>query len=176
MLTAVAIAFKVIAGELVRMITGPLGIPGGALVGGFYMLWLPLGVALINKKGVALIITLVQSIVLLITGLPGSHGIWTFFTYMIPGLAVEIVMLVKKTDKFSLLHFLLSVILANAIGTFGTNLVFFRLSFLPLMFTLTAAAFSGIVGGLIGCFTFIRVNNSQLFGKEKEIDFTNEQD
>ena len=33
MLTAASVGFKVVAGNLVRMITGPLGIPGGALAG-----------------------------------------------------------------------------------------------------------------------------------------------
>ncbi|MGI6137165.1 MAG: hypothetical protein ACOYEE_05105, partial [Christensenellales bacterium] len=48
MLTAASIGFKVVAGNLVRMITGPLGIPGGALAGGLYMLWLPLSIVLVG--------------------------------------------------------------------------------------------------------------------------------
>ncbi|NCA68102.1 MAG: hypothetical protein EOM87_08575 [Clostridia bacterium] len=159
MLTAITVAFKAIAGELVRLITGPLGIPGGALAGGLYMLWLPLVIALINKRGAALLISLVQSIVLLITGLPGGHGIWTFLTYLAPALAVELIMLIKGSKEYNILHFIYSVIIANIIGTFGSNLVFFRISLLPLMFTLAAAALSGALGGIIGYFTFVKVKD-----------------
>lgn len=166
MLSAITIAIKTIIGILVRMITGPLGIPGGALAGGFYMLWLALGLALVDKKGTAFIIALVQSIVLLITGLPGSHGIWTFLTYLTPGIIVEIVFLFKK-NNCNILHFIISTALANILGTFGSNLLFFRMDILPLSFTLVAAAFSGCIGGIIGYLVYKKIDKSG-FMKRKE--------
>lgn len=170
MLTAVTIAFKAVAGTLVKMITGPMGIPGGALAGGLYMLWLPLGVALTDKRGAALLISFIQSVVLLISGMPGGHGAWTFLIYLLPALAVEAVMLIGSNKGYNVLHFIAAAVIANIIGTFGSNLLVFRISFLPLMFTLCAAAFSGAVGGVLGYFTFVKISKSGLLNKKFKKD------
>lgn len=182
MLGALGMAFKTIAGILVRMITGPMGIPGGALAGGLYMLWMPLGLAITGKKGTAFLISLVQVVVLLISGAPGSHGIWTFATYLPPAIAVEAVFLIKGKEH-NILHFIFAVILANIIGTFGSNLVFFRISALPLIFTLVAAAFSGALGGVVAYFTFQKIEKTGLlrkvakpFDKQSKIQSISEKD
>lgn len=150
MVSALTIAFKTVVGILVRMITGPLGIPGGALAGGLYMLWMPLGIALIGRRGTAFLIALIQSLVLVITSAPGSHGFWTFITYLLPAIAVELVCAVKSKKGVTIYHFIIATVFANIVGTFGSNLLFFRMSFIPLMFTLSAATLSGAVGGILG--------------------------
>lgn len=152
MLTAASVGFKVVVGNLVRMITGPLGVPGGALAGGFYMLWLPLAITLVGKRGSALLISLVQTIIMVTTGAPGSHGVWTVITYMGPAIFVELVYLYKPRDGYNILHFIISTMLANMVGTFGTSHLFFRLSIYPLLFTLLAASLSGALGGAIAYF------------------------
>lgn len=149
MLAALATAFKSIAGTLVRLVTGPLGIPGGALAGGLYMRWLAIGHAIVNKFGVSFLISLIQALVLFVSGAPGSHGIWTFVTYLIPGIAIDLVFLLSFKKEPNILHYMISVIIANVLGTYGSNLLWFRLSWLPLAFTLTGAALSGAIGGLI---------------------------
>lgn len=150
MLAALATAFKSIAGTLVRLITGSLGIPGGALAGGLYMMWLAIGHAIVNKFGVSTLISLIQALVLFVSGAPGSHGVWTFVTYLIPGIAVDLVFLCTfKKREHNILHYMIAVILANILGTYGSNLLWFRLSWLPLAFTLTGAALSGAIGGII---------------------------
>lgn len=161
MLSALGIAFKTVAGILVRMITGPLGVPGGALAGGLYMLWMPLGLSITGKKGTALLISLIQAVVLLISGAPGSHGIWTFLTYLAPAVLVEAVFLIKG-KQHNILHFVVATMLANIAGTFGSNLLFFRMSALPLIFTLVAAAFSGSLGGVIAYYTFQKIHMTGL--------------
>lgn len=164
MLSALGIAFKTVAGILVRMITGPLGVPGGALAGGLYMLWMPLGLAITGKKGTALLISLIQAVVLLISGAPGSHGIWTFLTYLAPAVLVEAVFFIKG-KQHNILHFVVATMFANIAGTFGSNLLFFRMSALPLIFTLVAAAFSGSLGGVIAYFTFQKIQKTGLLKK-----------
>lgn len=155
MLTALSIAMKAVAGTLVRMVTGPLGIPGGTLAGGFYMLWLPLAVALTGKRGAALVVAILQTVIMITTGAPGSHGIWTLITYTIPALPVEIIMFSKKKG-YNILHFLFAAACANIAGTYLTNQALFRLSFYPLMFTLLAAAFSGALGGVVAYFVYAK--------------------
>ncbi|MDD3946658.1 MAG: ECF transporter S component [Clostridia bacterium] len=159
MLTALSIAIKTIAGTLVRMITGPLGIPGGALAGGFYMMWLPLAVALTNRRGTALLVAALQTLIMITTGAPGSHGIWTILTYMLPALPVELIFFFRKKG-YPILHFLAASALANITGTYLSNLLFFRMSFYPLMFTLLAAAFSGALGGVIGYFAYTKAQKA----------------
>ncbi|HHT92743.1 MAG TPA: ECF transporter S component [Clostridia bacterium] len=149
MLAALATGFKTVANTLVKLITGPLGIPGGALAGGFYMMWLAIGHSVVRKFGVSFMISLVQALVLFTTSAPGSHGIWTFITYLIPGLCVDIVFLFARKNNANVLHFMIAVMMANVLGTLGSFLLWFRLSWLWLAFSLTAAALSGAIGGLV---------------------------
>jgi len=159
MITALSIAMKTVAGTLVRMITGPMGIPGGALAGGFYMMWLPLSIALTHKRGSALMVAVLQTLIMVTTGAPGSHGVWTLMTYILPALPVELLFFFRKKG-YSILHFLVGTALANIAGTYLTNLLFFRMSFYPLMFTLLAAALSGALGGVIAYFAYAKAVKS----------------
>lgn len=157
MLTAVSVAFKAVVGVLVRMITGPLGVPGGALAGGFYMLWLPLAVLLTGKRGSAFVIAAVQTVIMITTGMPGSHGVWTVLTYMLPAIFVELTFIYRPKKGYTVLHCVIATILSNAAGTFGLNLLIFRMSALPLLFTILAAALSGAIGGVIAWLVYTKV-------------------
>lgn len=50
LMATIGIAIKPLISPLIHIITGPLYIPGGAVAGGFYMMWLILGAGLIGKK------------------------------------------------------------------------------------------------------------------------------
>ncbi|MFA6866369.1 MAG: ECF transporter S component [Clostridia bacterium] len=173
MLAALSIAFKAIVGTLIRMITGPLGVPGGALAGGFYMLWLTLAIALTNKRGSALFIAIIQIIVLLTTGLPGSHGVWTIITYFLPAVAVELVFLHKPKEGYNILQFIIGTILANIVGTIGSNLLFYRLSAWAFLFVLLAASLSGALGGVLGYLIVKQIEKTGLI-KGKKLKKNNE--
>lgn len=167
MLTGMSIAFKIIAGILVRMITGPLGIPGGALAGGFYMLWMPLAIAITGHRGAAFVLAGVQTIVMVTTGAPGSHGVWTIVTYMAPAILTEAVFAYRPKKGYNALHYVFATILANMAGTFGSNLLFFRMSLYPLLFTLLAAAVSGALGGIVAWLAFKGIAKTGLLEKTK---------
>lgn len=149
LMATLGIATKPVIMPLVHLITGPLYIPGGAVAGGLYMMWIVLGMGLIGKVGVATLITLVQAIMVVSLGIYGSHGIASFLTYMIPGLAVDLYLFLFKPKEFDLACFFIAGILANTSGTFIVNLVFFRLPVIPLVLTLASAALSGGLGGII---------------------------
>ena len=68
MIASMGIAVKVIIVPLAHIITGPLFIPGGVVAGGFYMGFLVLGAAIIQKPGTATMIALIQAAVVTITG------------------------------------------------------------------------------------------------------------
>ncbi|NLX62963.1 MAG: ECF transporter S component [Tissierellia bacterium] len=162
LMATIGIAIKPLISPLIHIITGPLYIPGGAVAGGFYMMWLILGAGLIGKKGVATIISIVQAIMVISLGIYGTHGIMSLFTYMVPGLVVDLYLLLFRVKKFNIVTYFIAGILANISGTFLVNLVFFRLPLVPLVLTLSAACLSGGIGGLIAYKIVNRLNKNQV--------------
>ena len=113
------------------------------------MIWIVLGVGLINKIGVATIIASVQAIMIVSLGIFGTHGIMSFLTYIIPGLAVDILLILVRYRNPWLCNFFLCGMMANLSGTFLDIVIFFRLPFVTLILILSSAALSGGVGGII---------------------------
>ncbi|NLZ39282.1 MAG: ECF transporter S component [Firmicutes bacterium] len=149
LMACLGIATKPIIVPLTQIITGPLFIPGGVIAGGFYMLWIVLGVALVQKTGAGTLIAVVQAIMVTATGIMGTHGFFNIFTYILPGLAVDLVMLISRHRGCCLGCCFAGGIAANISGTALVNLVFFRLPLIPLLLSLSAAALSGGLGGII---------------------------
>ena len=149
MCAGLGIAVKPVVTPLAHIITGPLFIPGGAVAGGFYMLFIVLAASLVDKPWAATLTCAVQALLVIITGVMGSHGVFSVFTYIAPGLLVDLFyFIVRKQGINALVCFFMGLI-ANVTGTFGSNLVFFRLPVVPLMLTLLAGALSGGLGGLV---------------------------
>ncbi|GEM_PF-685006 len=146
---AIGVAIKPVIVPLVQIVTGPLFIPGGAIAGGFYMMWLVIGAGLVGKRGVATLIAVVQALLVLATGIIGTHGIMTLVTYIAPGIAIDILLLATRQYAANIFSCFFCGIAANAMGTFLTNFVFFRLPAIPLILTIAAGALSGGLGGLI---------------------------
>ena len=149
MCAALGIAIKPVIVPLAHIITGPLFIPGGAVAGGFYMLFIAVAAGLVGKPGAATLTCVVQAILVIITGVIGSHGIMSLMTYILPGVVVDLFLLIVRKRGMNALICLIIGLLANVTGSFLSNVVFFRLPFVPLMLTLLAAALSGSLGGLI---------------------------
>ncbi len=78
LMATLGIATKPVIVPLVHMITGPLYIPGGAVAGGLYMMWIILGVGLIGKIGVATLTALVQQSWSLVWGFMEAMGLLVF--------------------------------------------------------------------------------------------------
>lgn len=149
MMAAIGVAVKPLVVSLVHIVTGPLFIPGGAVAGGFYMMWLVMGAGLVQRKGAATLVGLVQGIIVIATGVYGTHGIISLVTYTLPGLAVDLVLLVSRQPPRGKMTMFLGGIAANLCGVVLSNLVFFRLPLFPLMLCLCAGALSGALGGLL---------------------------
>lgn len=149
MMAALGIATKPVVVPLAHIITGPLYIPGGAIAGGFYMMWIVLGAGLVRKGGAATLIAFVQAIMIIVTGVYGTHGIVSIATYTLPGFMVDVALLITRGKKNLLLDCFVGGIAANLSGTFLSNLVFFKLPLIPLILSLSSAALSGGLGGII---------------------------
>ena len=148
--------------QLVRPIIAPLTIlltiPGGALAGGFYMLWLVLTKRFVPKFGSGMMFGIVQAFVVMI--LPfGSHGIFTFITYPLPGLAVDIVEIIFRKISNKLLTSLLEGAMANLVGSIAVSLTIFGLPLDVMLFVIVMAIFSGNIGGIIAYLIIKRVKD-----------------
>lgn len=148
-MAALGIALKPILVPLAHIVCGPLMIPAGALAGGLYMMWIIIGYGFVKKPGTALIICIIQALLVLFTGVVGSHGIMSLMTYILPGAAVELLLLLIHHRCCCIGCCALAGIAANVVGTAAVNVVFFKAPGVYLILVLAVAALSGMVGGLI---------------------------
>jgi len=148
-MAALGIAAKTVITPLFHIISAPLLIPGGALAGGLYMMWLLVATGLTGKRGTATLVGLIQAILVILTGVSASHGILSLASYTLPGLAIDLGLLIMGHRLCCLPCAFVSGILANISGTFAVNLIFFQLPLAPFLFSLLIAAFSGALGGML---------------------------
>ena len=149
-MAALDIATKQIVAPLAHIVCGPFAIPSGALAGGFYMMWIIIGYGIVRKPGTAIIISIIQALLVIFTGVVGSHGIMSLFTYICPGLAVELVLVIIRHRCCCAGCCALAGIAANMTGTACVNIVFFRAPGVYLILVLAMAALSGLAGGITG--------------------------
>ncbi len=149
LVSALGIAVKPVVVPLAHMITAPLLLPGGAVAGGLYMLWVVLGAGLIKRKGTATIIGIVQALIVIVTGVFGTHGVLSIITYTVPGIAVDLSNMLMSKRAYKTEGFFTAGIAANTAGTIAATLLFFRLPLIPLLLGLCTAALSGGMGGLL---------------------------
>ncbi|NPE06744.1 MAG: hypothetical protein GNW80_00550 [Asgard group archaeon] len=147
-MAAIGLGTKQIVRPLVSLISVPLGIPGGAIVGGFYMLWLVLTKRLAPKTGSGFLFGLTQALVVMI--LPfGSHGIFTIITYSLPGLAVDFVDLLFRSKNNTVICSLVEGAIANFVGSLSVLILIFRLEWRLTLFISLIALLTGNIGGII---------------------------
>jgi len=149
LIAAAGIAVKPVAAALSHIVTAPLLIPGGALAGGFYMLFVVLGGALVGKRGGASLVCVIQGIVVLVSGVYGSHGAASLITYIVPGLLVDLLWIICRTDGASVTACFFGGITANVSGSVLVNFIFFRMPAIPLLLASALAALSGGIGGVV---------------------------
>lgn len=149
LMAALGIAVKPIVVPLAHIVCGPLVIPGGALAGGLYMMWILIGYGLVRKPGTAFFIGLIQACLVIFTGAAGSHGIMSLATYTVPGLAVELAMVLLRHRCCCMGCCCIGGMAANTAGTACVNLVFFQAPGVYLALVLATAAFSGLLGGIL---------------------------
>ena len=148
-MAALGIAIKQIVGPLIKIISAPLMIPGGTMAGGIYMMWLVMAFGLTDRRGAATLTGLIQAVIVMISGMYGSHGVMSLISYTMPGVAIDVGLLLAWTKIRGPLSAMAAGMLANMAGSICTNFIFFRLPLIPLLLSLSVAAFSGAVGGLL---------------------------
>lgn len=148
-MAALGIAVKPIVVPLAHMIGAPLMIPSGALAGGLYMMWIVVAFGITGKYGTATLVALVQALLVLFTGIVGSHGIMSIVSYTLPGIAVDLVMFIIGHKVCCLPCAFIAGAVANIAGTYAVNSIFFSLPFYFLILIIAIAILSGGIGGII---------------------------
>lgn len=149
LMSAIGIAIKPIIVPLSHIITGPLLIPSGAVTGGIYMMWLVMGFGITGKRGTMTLIGVVQAILVMATGMLGSQGVMSLLSYSMPGIVADLGLLLIGHRICCLPCAFLAGLLCNVTGTIMVNFVYYRFPLIPLIFSLSIAALSGGLGGII---------------------------
>ena len=149
LMAALGIAIKPIVVPLAHIVSGPLMIPSGSLAGGLYMMWLVMAMGLTGKRGAATLTGLIQALLVTFTGVVGSHGVMSLVSYTLPGIVVDLGLLLIRHRVCCRPCAFLAGLLANVTGTLCVNMIFFQLPLIPLLLSLAVAALSGAIGGLI---------------------------
>lgn len=145
---AVGIAIKPIVGPFFKMISSPLGIPGGSFGGGFYLMWMVLAMVIVDKAYTGTLFGIIQAIGVLIMGLSGNQGALSLITYTLPGILADLLYLALKHRKNIYVQMTLCA-LANAMGAFLTGILIFSHPPVFLAGITAMALVSGLVGGLL---------------------------
>ena len=148
-MAALGIGVKAVVTPIIQLASAPLFIPGGSLAGGLYMMWLVVAAGITGKRGAASLTGLIQAILVLLTGVGGSHGFLSLVSYTLPGIAIDFWLLISRHRVCCLPCAFVSCVLANLIGSLTVSYIFFRLPVIPLLLSLAAAALSGGVGGIL---------------------------
>lgn len=152
-IAAVGIAVKPIVGPISKFISTPLGIPGGSLAGGFYMMWLVLAITIVNKKFTGSVFGILQAALVLLVGMAGKQGAFSLISYTLPGIIADLLFHLIKRRKRLFTHITLSMA-ANITGSLATALFFFHLPAVMVVANFALAAASGIMGGYLSYGTF----------------------
>jgi hypothetical protein len=155
-LNAVFITFMAAGGLALKPIIGPLGkiigsiffIPGGAIAGAVYMIWPMLALLVVQRFGVATLVGLIEGIIVIITGIYGSHGILSLITYLLPCILIDIAYVILKKAPGTLSHFIPPA-LGNTCGTLIVAYFMMHLPDLPLLLSLIPAFIFGGFGGIL---------------------------
>lgn len=133
-----------------NLITDALHIPGG-IGTSLSLMFLVIAAAVVGRFGCAAAMGAVQSALALAFGMVGSMGALSPIGYIVPGLAIDVILTVLRHTPLPRQD---CIVLANAAAALcaavTANLIVFRLSGAVLLLYLSTAALSGAVFGLAG--------------------------
>lgn len=160
-IAALGIAVKPIVGPISKFISTPLGIPGGSLAGGFYMMWLVLAIVIVNKKCTGTVFGVLQAVLVLLIGMAGKQGAFSLISYTVPGLVADLLFALLRKRGSLLTHIVLSTA-ANLSGSLATALFFFRLPAIMVAVNIAFATASGILGGYLAFGTYQALSKARI--------------
>lgn len=170
LMAACGIALKPLVGPLARLAGSAFFVPAGTIAGAVYMMWPLLALLVSRRFGAALVTGTIQGVVILMTGLYGSHGFLSLLIYMVPCLIMDFVFLiVRRSGRRWLLFF--PAAFANLTGSVLVGFFIMRIPYIPLLISLIPAFIFGGMGGLFALWLYrLLVRSFPQFGimSEKE--------
>ncbi len=148
LMSACGLALKPIVGPLFKLIGSALLIPSGSMAGAIYMIWPMLALLIVKQSGIATTVGLIQGIIVMVTGIYGSHGVLSMITYTIPGIIIDLVYLMIYRFENQWLM-VIPAAMGNVSGTAIVSIVFLHLPLIPLIIGLIPAFFFGALGGYL---------------------------
>lgn len=144
------IALKPIVGPLAQMLASVFVIQPGAVAGAVYMIWPMLALLVVKRFGGATSVGVIQGIIVMLTGLYGSHGVLSLATYILPCLMIDLAYLSLRRMHRGLRSFLPTA-LGNAAGSGLVGWLLMRLPWIPLSISVSLAF---CFGGFAGLFAY----------------------
>ena len=148
LMAACGLVLKPIIGPLTKLIGSALFLSSGSFAGIIYMIFPMLALLVVRQFGSATLTGLIQGIIILVTGIYGSHGILSLVTYVVPCLFIDSAyFLVRKSNKEWLMFF--PAALGNLSGNFLVAVLILHLPRIPMMITLIISFILGFVSGYL---------------------------
>ncbi|MBQ8014386.1 MAG: hypothetical protein IJ257_08380 [Treponema sp.] len=134
---------------LANVITDALHIPGGISTSASLM-FLVIGAGVTNCRFGAIVMATMQGSCALMTGMTGSMGILLPIAYLLPGFAIDAVMLLPLQGQWGKrLKAFLANIAASLTAALFADIAVFHLPAIVLLVYLCVAAFSGAICGCL---------------------------
>ena len=143
---------KKLINPVANAITGALHIPGGISTA-VALMFLVIAASLTKRKWSASTMGMMQAAMALAMGSMGSMGLLRPLAYLIPGIVIDLVMLIPEGKSGGLFTSRAKAFFANILSSVSAalfaDLVVFHLPTKPLMAYLCVAALSGAVCGFV---------------------------
>ena len=130
---------------VVNIITAFLHIPGG-IATSFSLMFLVIGAAALKEYGAGTIMGVIQSVLALCLGMTGSMGLLAPISYMLPGLAIDVILYLTKKKNYGII---LASVGASLTACLVTNLISHKLGGILLLQYAFIACCSGAVCGIL---------------------------
>ena len=141
---------KRIIGPVANILTDSLHIPGG-IGTSFSIMFVLVGAESCGIPGCAVLMCCVQSMIALAIGTTGSMGALAPIGYILPGLAMELCMLVRKRWMlYSSDAIAITNALASMAAALAANFITFGLKGVVLLLYLSVSGTSGLLFGYLG--------------------------
>ena len=141
---------KKMISPVANIITEHLHIPGG-IGTSFSLMFIVIAAAFLNIFGSGLLMCFVQSIIAFIIGTSGSMGMLVFVAYLVPGLIIDLSILILK--HFFVKINIIGIAITNALAGFSAalcaNTLTFQLTGPPLLLYLGVAFTAGMIFGAL---------------------------
>ncbi|MCK5147330.1 ECF transporter S component [bacterium] len=153
LMAACGVALKPIIGPMAKILGSALLLPSGALAGAIYMLWPMLALLVVGRTGAAVLVGLLEGLIVMVTGLYGSHGFLSIITYVLPCIVMDYTFILIGRYTYPKLFFFPTAF-ANLTGAIMVGWWIKRLPMTPFLISLIPSFLIGGTGGLLAALLY----------------------